>query len=158
VLQTVGGCLPTQSLLIPIAGLVAKPGWTEDQTALQFFDIAGNGGKLFKGPLLVLASEQDSTLAYQFVDRAVNDTGALASNKKESLEFKTYHGLDHFSLIQWSRNAWLEWVKARFEHKDVGVAAGVKRENIVALGVNATMLVSIGGHALSPSQATSQEH
>lgn len=141
VLQRIGGCLPTWGLVFnDILGAISKPSWTDDDTVRRWGEISRNGGKAFKGPLLVLAGENDHVLPLNFIEEAVNNTCSLINSKKalqnESLELITFSGLDHFPVIQGSHSRWMAWIKARFEQNGGGIEAGCRRGNVEGFRVD----------------------
>lgn len=146
--------LATMSLLIPYDLMAANAGWWNDPAAKLWFENGKNGGKPVKGPFLVATSKNDTTVPYDFVVKAMNDTAALPANKNESIEFKSFVGLDHFPVITGSTNVWMEWIKARFAHSTVGVAPGFKQSVVPAYNINATREMPSPNWLLVPVNAS----
>ncbi|KAH8805081.1 putative secretory lipase [Xylogone sp. PMI_703] len=110
VLKPVQGCLPTDGLVFADVDLteLAKPNWTADPIVTQWQDRVAVTGKKFKGPLLVIAGENDLIpidLLEQSVDASCKVSGS------ESLEMITYSAMEHFPVIQASRMTWMQWIK-----------------------------------------------
>lgn len=130
VVEPLQGCLPTDGLVfgdIPLDQL-ARPGWTQDDAVRKFAVLAESGRKKFRGPLLVIAGENDIVVPFSSVQSAVDDTCDVMAEEQiqESLEMLTYADMDHFPVIQASQLRWLAWVKDRLTGKKVSVFGCVK--------------------------------
>jgi pimeloyl-ACP methyl ester carboxylesterase len=112
VLKPLQGCLPTDSLAFADVNLnqLAKPGWTNDSIAQQWQEKAAVSGKNFKGPLLVIAGEND-VVPVDFLEQSVGASCSASGN--QSLEMFTYQAMEHFPAIQASRTKWMSWIKDR---------------------------------------------
>ena len=115
--QKAGTCLAGTGLLTSDISLlgIGKQGWKKDPRVQSYGKQTSSGGKKFKGPLLLVAGEEDKVVPLSLLKTAVNSTCALRENTGESLELTTYQGLDHFPVISGSRLRWMDWVKARFD-------------------------------------------
>ncbi|KAK7048987.1 putative secretory lipase [Favolaschia claudopus] len=117
ILAKVQGCMPTSGLAF--AGLenhdTVTPDFTNDSTTLEFAQRTKVGGKPFKGPLLVLAAENDVSLQPEVLESIVDETCEVleAGNSTESLEYALYEGVNHFPLISASQAEWMDWLKER---------------------------------------------
>lgn len=134
VLEKVGGCLPTQSLLfsdiIPLTK-VGRANWTENPWVRAWGEIASNGGKKFGGPLLVLAAEGDTTVPVRFIEDAVDETCQEAVLGEESLELVTFERLEHFPLIQGAKGTWRRWIEERLaDEGEDGIGKGCKKRKV----------------------------
>ena len=143
VVQNGGGCLVTTSLQASLLkSLPLNQEWLDHPTALEFFEMARNGGKPFKGPLMIVTSTGDFGIPIKHVEDGFNDTCDLMAKsndlKNESLELLALEKLGHFDLIQGSRSRWIEWVKARFEGKNV--RPGCSRDDVPAFNVENTVI------------------
>ncbi|KAL9619411.1 MAG: hypothetical protein Q9160_006006 [Pyrenula sp. 1 TL-2023] len=143
VLGEVEGCLPTNSLLLsdihPLTSLV-KANWTSDPTVQAWGALAETGGKTFKGPLLVLASEADSTTLIRFVREAVDQTCNTAVLGDEDLEFVSFEGLEHFPLIQGARGLWRRWIEDRLRHGEKESEKGCRKKRVSGFRVQDTKI------------------
>ena len=118
VVKPLQGCLPMDFRVfqdVP-ADQLAKTSWHKDATVQRYARMTEIGGKKFKGPMLVLASNTDLVVSLDTIESAVDDTCKLIGDErlKESMEMVTYKGVNHFPLIQASQGLWLDWVKTRF--------------------------------------------
>jgi hypothetical protein len=112
VLKPLQGCLPTGALAfadLPIAEM-AKPGWTNDSLVQQWQDQVHVGGRKFKGPLLIIAGEEDA-VPLDLIEQGIDASCTLSGD--QSLEMATYQSMQHFPVIQASRMKWLGWIKDR---------------------------------------------
>lgn len=141
VLREVGGCLPTNSLLYsdiqPLTQLL-KANWTSDPAVQAWGALAENGGKKFKGPLLVLAAEGDSSALIRFIQEAVDRTCDAAVLGDEGLEFVSFEGLEHFPLIQGARGLWRKWIEERFSEGGSEAEKGCKKRGVTGFRVQDT--------------------
>ena len=131
VLAPVQGCLPTDVLTfasLPNDQLV-RPDWTRDLLVQRWANLTDVGGKKFKGPLLVLAGEEDEVVDTNLVQTTVEETCRLSKIKHwgESIEFIEYSGVGHFPVIQASQEKWLNWVKERLQGQPIEQNACVSR-------------------------------
>ena len=67
-------------------------------------------GNKFKGPLLVIAGEND-IVPVDFLEQSVGASCRASGN--QSLEMFTYQAMEHFPAIQASRTKWMSWIKDR---------------------------------------------
>jgi pimeloyl-ACP methyl ester carboxylesterase len=117
VLKPLQGCLTTDSLAFAKVDLdqLAKPGWTNDSIAQQWQEKVAVSGKNFKGPLLVIAGEND-VVPIDFLEQSVD--ASCSASENQSLEMFTYQAMEHFPVIQASRTKWMSWIKDRVSGGD----------------------------------------
>jgi pimeloyl-ACP methyl ester carboxylesterase len=89
------------------------PGWQATPAAKTFFRESSIGDAPIAGPLLVVAGEADQTVPIT----AVHEVVRVACANGQSLQFRSYPGLDHDPTMDKSTPDQLAWIGDRFAGK-----------------------------------------
>lgn len=114
-----GGGAVGMGLLLPLAlqGQLLKEGWKNNEWAIKYNDLIMNGGKEIAGPLLIIHGEEDPLINFHLTEKAVYDTVKTYPNSQ--LEFLRLPNT-HDSAITDSQWVWMDWIKERFDGREVG--------------------------------------
>jgi len=88
-------------------------GWIADPSVQSFLRESDIGAQRFRGPLLVIAGENDGTVPLG----GVRDTVREACGLNRNVTFRTYPGLDHDPTMAKSTPFQLSWIADRFQGK-----------------------------------------
>lgn len=125
VLAAVQGCLPTTQLAfagVPATELV-KPGWDANPTVLEWAERVAVSGKNFVGPLLLIVGTDD-VVSVESINTAVDRS--CKADPDQALEMVTYSNMEHFPVIDASRQKWMDWIKGKFVNEGYNVTCGGK--------------------------------
>lgn len=86
--------------------------WTQNEHVQAWNNLTVNGGKMIGGPLLVIQGGGDIQISPETTDRAVNLTAELFPEAQ--LQYATFPGVDHSSVLFVSQRLWIEWIADRF--------------------------------------------
>ena len=107
------GSQSTASTLLSDTSLI-RPDWTHAADYLYAFaNLTSNGGKPFKGPMLVLQGTADPLVPEPTTSQTVQQTCSLGLN--ESLEYEKFHGVSHVPVMYAGQQTWLGWIAERFQ-------------------------------------------
>ncbi|EHY58275.1 hypothetical protein HRR83_004866 [Exophiala dermatitidis] len=110
-LQDLQGC---QSVAYEMTGLqtLVNPRWNETWYLDAFDNLTSNGGQAFAGPMLVLQGTNDTSVFVDSVTSAVNAT--CNAYRAGQLEYVTFEGVGHVSVLYAGQQIWLDWIADRF--------------------------------------------
>ena len=115
-LADIQGCssVASVSLLEPE---LFQPAWYDNAYAKLYFDLSKNGGQPIAGPMLVLQGEGDLSVPVSLTTNAVNIT--CHAHPRSQIQYITYPGVAHTSVMFASQVTWLDWIADRFASKPV---------------------------------------
>ena len=112
-LSEIKGCGSTVLELFAGAGPgLVQPAWTQNFYVQSYQNLTVVGGKPFAGPMLILQGIADATVAEPVTSAAVQET--CQKYPDSQLEYLTFVGVDHVSVMFASQRLWLDWIAARF--------------------------------------------
>ena len=128
-MKEVQGCSSVSTEVLSGGFQNVKAGWNETWYATKFNELMGNGGRDFAGPLLVLIGTEDTNRPISTTDPAVKETCEKVPDGK--LEYVIFQGAGHVPTMYAAQRLWLDWVRERFEGKEV--AEGCSNRTVTPL-------------------------
>ena len=116
VMSKIQGCNGVVSELFGDVNLV-QANWPQNQYVQAFQKLTTNGGKRTSGPMLVIQGTADPVVPAQMTSSAVNRTCGFFPDTQ--LQYMTYTGVNHVTVMFASQRVWLDWIAERFAGRRV---------------------------------------
>ncbi|KAF5635634.1 secretory lipase [Fusarium tjaetaba] len=95
---------------------IVQPDWMNTWSVAALKQIVKPGGRLWKGPMLIIQGEKDPAVHY---NASLTTSKATCEKYPGDLEFLGVPGVGHFPSMYATRSIWMDWIKDRFERRKV---------------------------------------
>ena len=110
--------------------LATGTGWVKANWSSTFYPQAYRnltllGRKPIAGPMLVLQGEADEAVPFLLIIVVVNYT--CENFEGQDIEYLTLENVTHVPVLYASKRIWLQWIRERFEEKEVEAGCRTRR-------------------------------